>query len=606
MARLGVLVLVPVLALFLTEVILRVASVGYSTRYFVKSDTPGMLEPNPDFARQFFGRKTSARPTPFKMPERKAAGVLRIFVLGESAAAGTPDPAFSFSRILEVMLRQQFPATRFEIHNVAMRGIDSPIIRHIARECARHEPDLFILYLGNNDIIGLHGPQPGCSRWSQNLTLQRFSQALKSTRLGQLAFRWTRGTTDSSDQQDMPFFRNHRLAFDDWSRDAVARNFAANLDDIIQAAQHAGAKVALATVPANLRDCPPLGSLPRAGLSAEEMAHWTNAFAQGIEAAAAGRKSESIRHFAEALLVDDHVAELPFRLAEAFHAAGDTHQARAMFMLARDRDALQFRADSRINAAIRQIAAQRTNEGRFRLVDAEWGFAASPLAEDGVPGGPLFNDHVHPTFTGDHLLASMFFRATVDLLRLDGTQASRHCVHLSRDECARAIAFTPWDELNVEAAMVNFKSRPPNLDQADHARRQQAAEAALRQRTKQFDEASLRRCEATYRAAIEARPDDWLLRVNFGRLLLDSKRPAEAAGQFEAAVKLQQHAPQLRVQLADALARANRASEALRHLEEARRLAPDDAQITQFITRIQTMTSPIGPKPGAARSTLPR
>ena len=94
--------------------------------------------------------------------------------------------------------------------------------------------------------------------------------------------------------------------------------------------------------------------------------------------------------------------------------------------------------------------------------------------------------------------------------------------------------------------------------------------------------------------------------MNFGRLLLDSKQPAEAAGQFEAAVKLQQRAPQLRVQLADALARAKRASEALRHLEEARRLAPEDAQITQFITRIQTMTSPIGPKPGAARSTLPR
>jgi lysophospholipase L1-like esterase len=560
-----------------------------------------MLEPNPDFARQFFGRKTAAWPTPFKMPEHKTPGTRRIFVLGESAAAGTPDPAYSFSRMLEVMLRRQFPEARFEVCNVAMRGIDSPIIRHIVRECARYEPDLFLVYVGNNDVIALHGPQPGVSRWSQNLTQQRLSQQLKSTRIGQWLFRRFRGANEYSDEQDLAYFRAHRLPYDDWSRDAVVRNYAANLDDIVQTARKAGAKVALATVPVNVRGCPPLGSLSRTGLSAEEAARWTNAFAKGIEAAAAVQWPESIRQFTEASRIDDHFAELQFRLGEAYAAAGDTNQARTHFMQALDRDALQFRSDSRINAAIRQNAAQLTNDSGVRLVDAERAFGDSPLADGGVPGDRLFNDHVHPTFAGDHLLASLFFGATADLLGLNGVTNASPRPLLSRDECAKALAFTPWDEMNVEAAMTNFKSRPPHLDQADHVRRQQAAEASMRQRMAQFDEAALRGFAETYRAATEARPDDWLLRLNFGRLLLDARQFAEAGEQFEAAVRLQPRSVPLRLQLADALVRANRPGDVLRHLHEAQRLAPDDAQIPQFITRVQTMTSPIGPKQGANR-----
>ena len=44
----------------------------------------------------------------------------RIFVLGESAAQGIPDPSSSFARIAEVMLRDWYPDRRFEVINTAM------------------------------------------------------------------------------------------------------------------------------------------------------------------------------------------------------------------------------------------------------------------------------------------------------------------------------------------------------------------------------------------------------------------------------------------------------------------------------------------------------
>jgi hypothetical protein len=93
-------------------------------------------------------------------PAVKKAGTVRIFVLGESAAAGTPDPSFGFARILDVMLRQRHPGTDFEVINAAMRGINSHIVRRIAQECLQYEPDLLLLYMGNNEFVGLYVPGP--------------------------------------------------------------------------------------------------------------------------------------------------------------------------------------------------------------------------------------------------------------------------------------------------------------------------------------------------------------------------------------------------------------------------------------------------------------
>ena len=48
-------------------------------------------------------------PQAYAIPAEKPQGTFRIFVLGESAAMGDPDPAYAFSRYLEVMLRQRYP-----------------------------------------------------------------------------------------------------------------------------------------------------------------------------------------------------------------------------------------------------------------------------------------------------------------------------------------------------------------------------------------------------------------------------------------------------------------------------------------------------------------
>jgi len=55
------------------------------------------------------------------------------------------------------MLRHQYPKTNFEVVVPAMPAINSHVVRVIAKSCARWQADLFILYVGNNEVVGPYG-----------------------------------------------------------------------------------------------------------------------------------------------------------------------------------------------------------------------------------------------------------------------------------------------------------------------------------------------------------------------------------------------------------------------------------------------------------------
>ena len=129
----------PAVVLVVLELVLRLSGYGYHTHFFEAHQDAGYLTTNPRFVWQFYSPQTATTPTALRFPAVKVPGTRRIILLGESAAAGTPDPAFGFSRVLEVMLRERYPSNRFEVINAAMRGINSHIILPIARECAAHE-----------------------------------------------------------------------------------------------------------------------------------------------------------------------------------------------------------------------------------------------------------------------------------------------------------------------------------------------------------------------------------------------------------------------------------------------------------------------------------
>ena len=80
-----------------------------------------------------------------------------VLEVTESAAMGDPEPAFGASRYMETLLRDRFAKTDFEVVNVAFTAINSHVILPLARECAGHEGDLWIIYMGNNEMVGPFG-----------------------------------------------------------------------------------------------------------------------------------------------------------------------------------------------------------------------------------------------------------------------------------------------------------------------------------------------------------------------------------------------------------------------------------------------------------------
>ncbi len=519
--------LAPIVFLLLLEIALSVAGFGRPATFFVGGGKEGTLTTN--FWYIWFYRPTrTTSPHPSLIQAAKPRDTIRLFVLGESAAMGTPDPAYSFGRILELMLQQRFPDHRVEVVNAAMRGIDSHVVAGIARQCARQQPDLFVVYMGNNEVIGQYGPttflshHPGLIGALHRVKETRVAQGLRIAMQGIAA--------DQSDEaaETMESFRQSTVALDDPTREMTYRNYRRNLRRICDSAVASGAGVVLATVAVNLKDCPPLASLHRSDLTSEQLLAWETIYQRAVACEDAERYADAIAAYQQAATLDEHYADLHFRLARCHLALGDRQSAKTHFSLARDWDALQFRTDSRLNDIVRATASEYADR-KVRLVDADRDLAAGPLCPDGVAGASLFNDHVHCTFEGDYQLARLLLPAVTESLRQDRDLAAAETADVpSLDDCAKRLAFTAWDRVNTVAGIAKMLACPPFLDQLDHASRQAALEQRIAEEMGRVDQAFVDDVVRSYEEAIALDPDDWALRYNYANFLYQLKRYQQA------------------------------------------------------------------------------
>jgi tetratricopeptide (TPR) repeat protein len=522
--RLAVAILVPVLFFTLLEAGLRLGGYGYPTAFLLGPDAHGTCTSNPQFAWRFFPRELARKPEACFLAS-KPAGAVRIFIFGSSAAQGVPDPSFGVGRVLEAMLQDRYPDVKFEVVNAAMTAINSHVSLEIARDCAAHQPDLFIVYMGNNEVVGPYGPGTVFQQWSPSLRLIRASAWLKTTRVGQLLSDTMARLHSRKDSpvvwQGMEMFLNNPVAADDRRLPTVYDNFHQNLTDICAVARRGGAGVILSTVAVNLKDCPPLASLHRCDLSPKELAKWDSLYQAGISLEDKGKRLEAIAKYEEAARIDKCFAELPYRLGRCLAGLERYEEARGQFASARDLDALRFRADRQINATIRAVAAEQKDAG-VRLADAEQLLAHSNLAVGGIPGEGLFYEHVHFTFEGNYLLARALLdqvEAALPQLAASGKQEPVP----SRERCAELLVLTPWDEFEMAEAIKNMTARPPFTRQLDHSARltsakKQVAELKQLAHTPQ----ALQAARAAYEAAIEKTPGDWRLHYRFGKLAMAS------------------------------------------------------------------------------------
>ena len=552
------------------ELGLRFFDYGHSPRFHRRetaTDGSAWLRENRWVTAPFFAPELIRRPQVFRLPAHKAPGTYRIFVLGSSAAMGDPEASFSLARTLDALLRPAHPEIKFEIVNAGITAINSTVVRGIAADCAELEPDLFVVYEGNNEVIGPFGPGTVFTPFLGSPAAVRLAVFLKRTRTGQLlaatARRLGRDHSAPADWGGMGMFLEHGIAEDDPRLATTRALFRDNLAAIAGSGLDAGATVLLCTVATNVRDCAPFLSLHKPGLDAGALARWQAAYDAGTTALRARDLQPALARLEEAARIDDRHAATLYSRGYARLETGATADGRADLLRALDLDALRFRTDSQLNAVIRSFDTGVPD--RLQVVDL-----AASLGESfpgDLCGDEWFYEHVHFNLRGT-------YRAARDLCGpIEADLRRRGLVSATAPEpiwtdlpvVRERLAYTIYEQAMIVRELLARFSRPPFANQPDNDRRlanyrtMDKTASLLLQRPE-----TAAALEQLYAEALTTRPDDWMLRRNTGMAYVALGLAAKALPQLDRALAVIPDDP-------DTLYALGRAHQALGHAAESDR-----------------------------------
>lgn len=520
LAKLALAVGIPLLALLGLEGGLRLFGYGRPTSFLIPDGDPAYVRSNPDYASAWFPDNFGLQPLNLRIRRQKPAHALRVVVLGESAAQGVPVPSFGLGQQLRAQLRGHYPGRDVEVIDTGIVAVNSHAIYQIARELADYEPDLFVVYAGNNEVVGPYGPGCAYLNTMPPLWVIRASVWVRSLRLGQLVgnalagfSRWSRRTVEWG---GMSMFVNHGVAGDDPRLRAVYANFALNLRGVMQAATSCGAKTIFCTPLCNLADCPPFLSQHRPGLSAAELAQWSQAFDEGLLAWRLDNPAKARPNLAKAEQIDPEYADTHWLLGKIAEGAGDGATARSEYIAAVHWDGLRFRPDQEIYTVLRDLG--RGDPFHAAVIDTAYALGSDAHSPTPPAGRDLLFEHVHLDWDGNYLVGRMVAQACATEL---GERAGSGR-WLEKEACAAALGYTPHERLPMLLRIQVLVRKPPFTQQLTYAEDQVRLDKAIELAARDARSPAVQAAAAKIvRAAIQADPANPALAGIFEGIELD-------------------------------------------------------------------------------------
>lgn len=560
------------------EAVLWLTGCGYPPGFFLCTEHAGRktLIENTRFAWRFMPQQTARAPLSFQFPAEKPHNHFRIFVFGESAAMGDPEPAFGFSRILQVLLQERYPGLKFEVINTAFPAINSHVIREIARDCAKCDADVWIVYVGNNEVIGPYGATPAFGSTAPPVQVVQVASFLTRFRTGQCLSglaRKLRANQPANSAEMTELLLSRPVAANDPVLRRIYASFANNLHAIVRMGLNARARILLNTMVSNLKDCAPFLEGEPPALATEELAVWQTSIAEGTRLFEEGNTEMALARFQQAYALATNHAGLQFRLGRALLTTGNTNAAKYHLQSARDMDAFRARADSRINEIIRRVSQSYPQE-TLNLVDAEQVFNSS--SPSGITGAEFMCDHVHFRFHGNYLLARLQANAISKFIpHQSGSQAE----WLDQEACARRLAFTDWNRYRFATALRRQMSGSLFRRQINHRELDARLQSEIQSLQNANKPDAIPQQITAYRQAISEMPNDWVLHDQLGNYLLAHADRAGAAAAWSNAVQIAPHAFTPLYKLGLVLNQPETANQALPYLLKAERLRPAAPEI---------------------------
>ncbi len=402
------------LSLFVVvEVVCRLLGVGNPNL----QDDPfvGFSDLQPTFVLSDNGSKYEVPPARLKFfaaesfPARKPAGSKRVFCLGGSTVQGRPfSIPTSFSTWLEIGLNAVDDSVEWDVVNCGGISYASYRLVPLMQECLQYDPDLFIVCTGHNEFLEdrsygdirdqsplLAAPHRLLNRLSsyhayRNLLLKLRVDELQAEPRNVL----------NSDVDAFLDYHNGLAAYHrdrQWQR-GVTQHFDFNLRRLASVAGDADIPLLFVLPTSNLADQPPFKSQHRGGLSPSELAE----FDQLLEDAQSLMRSQpdaALAKLEQARGIDSEFAELRYHLGRLHEVQGDFDAARTEFIAARDEDICPLRMISPLETTLREVSSDTVTP----LLDAHALLEAQ--SRNGLLGGRLLVDHVHPSIEGHQQIA---------------------------------------------------------------------------------------------------------------------------------------------------------------------------------------------------------
>ncbi len=576
------LIVIPIVFFSLFELTLRIFHFGYPTTALVETSINGTnyVRDNSDFAYRFFPKKLAQEFVPLQFKAEKSKDVFRIFILGGSAAQGIPDPAYSFGRILDVMLQLRYPDKKFEILSLAMTAINSNVVLEIAKDCIEYNPDLFIVYLGNNEVVGPYGPGTVLTPIFSNSSLLHLTIRLKATKISQLITMGLEKLNVFKSSYDrwkgMKMFLQNKVQLNDPALEVTYRNFNDNLEELNRISNDNDIKIIYNTVVSNLKDCPPFNSVHRANISSSEQKKWDELYSSGSAFENAGEFDEAITKYLEAEKIDSQYANLHFKLGRCYWQTKNFTEAGKSYKLAREYDCNRFRADNRINEIIRSAATEIP--GTTFLADAL--SEIKKHSPHGVPGNEFLYEHVHMKFEGNYLVAKTILNQLEQIFP-DALKDRKTNIQISDLLCAALLAYNNFERYQIRELVLNgFIRQPPFTNQLYHSETVDHLETELDSLREVIQDQDPNHTINSFEYALRERPTDWFLHEKYADYLADDnvRKYREAADHYQFVMNAIPHDPNAYIKRGVVLGKLGRLQESLSQFQQALKINPELAK----------------------------
>ena len=367
-----VLVLLPIIFCIALEIFLRIIHYGYNFDQWVDAGQ-GKYIINPNIGRRYFSTG-DFNPNTIEdvFDQLKKTNSFRVFVLGGSSAEGYPyNPMGSFSRYIRRRLELVYPNTKIEVVNISMTAVNSYTVLDLLPGVLDQKPDLILIYAGHNEYYGALGVGSVQSYGSSRtlIKLMLYLNNFKITQLVRNSIHWisslfvsknngSSGTLMSRMAKDKYILLNSEVF------NAGLQQFKENLTDILHLIKDKSVPVILGRLVSNLKDQKPFISLNTPGY----------------------KTADQIYEEAE-----DELKNNNFTKADS------------LFRLAKDLDALRFRAPEKMNKIIDDLG--REFQVATVLIDSIF----DSVSPEGIVGDNLLVDHLHPNVLGYQLIGKIFY-----------------------------------------------------------------------------------------------------------------------------------------------------------------------------------------------------